>query len=310
MAALAEQERADPRATPGRVKGSRGGSRPGSGRDDAKTSGASSGVSKAPESAGKPRLPDAAAARARGGERRARSAPRRSAERTRRAFRRGRARDGLRVADDEARRDVSGVRAEADAREYRRRRDDQSRRVHIRRMVAEEAEKSVRRRRRLTPRGGKRFAPRPRTSRWRFATRWRRCACDATRPWRPRTKPRRSSSPSWTAARRRTRRACGGRAATSTSCCGACARAPRSSGYKRGGRWRRWRATWRRGVESCSRRTSARCAVFREAEPRRARLCRAHRRERARVRGGAREEARGRRRGVWHFEDAPGDGRR
>ena len=52
------------------------------------------------------------------------------------------ARDELLRADREASYDVSGVRAEADAREYRRRRDDQSRRAHIRDLVKEESLRS------------------------------------------------------------------------------------------------------------------------------------------------------------------------
>ena len=141
MAALAEQEPADPRARRAglRVRAA--------GRDQAREETTRRRVvprvvsrkrRKAPESRGCPMPPRA---RARGP---ASDAPF-GAEAERREQRRVPSwprRATARVADDEARRDVSGVRAEADAREYRRRRDDQSRRVHIRRMVAEEAEKS------------------------------------------------------------------------------------------------------------------------------------------------------------------------
>ena len=144
MAALAEQERSDLLATPGkpghRRDGSRG-SRPGSARTAPSSS--------RPASAGKSRLPDAvaatnAAAADAAGKRPAASdavgAEAELGDSARSVV--AAARDGMLRADREASFDVSGVRADADAREYRRRRDDQSRRARVRDVVREEAEKS------------------------------------------------------------------------------------------------------------------------------------------------------------------------
>ena len=149
MAAFAEQERSDAaQATPGkpghRRDASRGGSRP--------VSAQVAPSSSRPGSASKPKPPDAVAAThaaaADAGKRSGMDVKNESvgagefAEKNSARSVVAAARDELLRADREASYDVSGVRAEADAREYRRRRDDQSRRAHIRDLVKEESLRS------------------------------------------------------------------------------------------------------------------------------------------------------------------------
>jgi len=137
MAAFAEQERSDAAAaTPGKPGHRRDGSRP--------VSAQVAPSSSRPGSASKPKHAAAADAGKRSGMD-AKTESVGAGELLEKNSARSvvaAARDELLRADREASYDVSGVRAEADAREYRRRRDDQSRRAHIRDLVKEESLRS------------------------------------------------------------------------------------------------------------------------------------------------------------------------